>query len=159
MDNEVFKVNPFLAIILPLLITVGILIVFFVADVPPWILVLLIVPIIFAVTGQKNKLIIRDGILRYEKLFGTQETSLHNVTQIVLREVETIVDKDPSQRDRNKHQSVGSVNQERKVEMIFYVLDESGRTIFSFPANLISIRDKRRFEEAVSAINSNIEFS
>lgn len=163
VEQEVFKANFFMTFILPIIITVGILVVYFAVDgIPPWILALLIIPVVFAVTGQRTKLIVENGMLRYEKVFGGEEVSLKNVSQIMMREVETIIDKNPdsftnNQQRQSINRNVNQVNQERKVEKIFYVLDESGRTIFSFPANMVSFRDRRRFEEAISASNPNIQ--
>lgn len=161
MGQEVFKANFFMAIILPIIITVVILGIYVVSDVPPWVLVLLIIPVIFAVAGHKTKLIVENGVLRYEKVFGGEEVSLKKVSQIVIREVETIVNKNPDHFNNNQRpgftRNVNQVDQERKVEKLYYVLDESGRTIFSFPANLVGFRDRRRFEEAIIAENPNIE--
>lgn len=162
MNQQIFKTNFFMAIILPIIIVIVILGIYFIADdVPLWILLLLIIPLILAVAGQKTKLIVDNGVLRYEKVFGGEEVSLKKVSQIIIREVETIVNKTPDTSNNNHspgiNRNVNHVNQERQVEKVFYLLDESGRTIFSFPANLIGFRDRRRFEEAVTAENPNIE--
>jgi len=162
MDQEVFKANFFIAIILPIIITVVILGVYFIADnAPYWVLSLLIIPVIFAVAGHKTKLIVEKGVLRYEKVFGGEEVSLNKVSQIVIREVETIVERSPNSINNTQKSglniNVNQANQERRVEKIVYLLDGSGRTIFSFPANLVGFRDRRRFEEAVITVNPNIE--
>lgn len=164
MDQEVFKANFFSAIILPIIITVAILGIYVIADdVPFWLLLFLVIPILFAVAGQKTKLIISDGVLRYEQVFSKEEVDLKKVSQIVIREVETIVEKNSHSVNHNQssglQRNINQVNQERKVEKLFYLLDESGRTIFSFPANIVGYRDRRRFEEAVITVNPNIEVS
>lgn len=162
MGAAVFKTNPFTAIGLPILITGVILgIYFMVGDMPPWILLLLIVPIVFAVTGQKNKVIITDRHLRYEKLFGSDEVPLDRVAQIVIREVETIVDNQSNSNNRsltsNQRGQHQPINQQRKVERLYYVLDDSGRTFLSFPTRLIGGQQRQRFEDAILAVNPNIE--
>lgn len=163
MDQEVFKANFFMAIILPIIITTVILGIYAVTDVPPWILALLIVPVVFAVAGHKTKLIVDNDVLRYEKVFGGEEISLKKVSQIVLREVETIVNKNPDHFNNHERpgftRNVNQVDQERKVEKLYYVLDESGRTIFSFPAGLVGRSNRQRFEESITAINPTIDFS
>lgn len=46
----------------------------------------------------------------------------------------------------------------RRVRII-YVLDDSGKTYFSFPANLVNKGNKLRFKEVINNINPNIHFS
>lgn len=162
MEQSTFKTNPIFSIGLPILITAALLVAYFVVkDLPPWILFLLIVPVVFFVTGLKNKIVIADGHLRYEKVFGKQEVPLNKVAQIVMREVETIVDTRSSPNDNsmrtNRHGHNQPINQERKVEKLYYILDDSGRTFFSFPARLISFNNRQSFEDAVRAVNPNIE--
>lgn len=162
MDQEVFKTNFFMAIILPIIITVVILSIYLIADgVPTWVLALLIIPVFFAFAGYKTKLIVENGMLRYIQVFGFDEVSLNKVSKIVIREVEAIVNINPDSFNNNQSSSSNRIvmqrNQERRVEKFFYLLDESGRTIFTFPANLIEFRDRRRFEEAVTYANPNIE--
>src|SRR5690625_743060 len=129
MDQEVFKANFFTAIILPIIITVVILGVYVVTDMPPWVLALLIIPVVFSIAGHKTKLIVDNDVLRYEKVFGGEEISLKKVSKIVVREVETIVNKNTdhfnSQQAPGSTRNVNQVSQERKVEMFYYILDES----------------------------------
>ena len=147
---------------LPLVFCGGFLVFYFQSDMPAWALLLVgVITFIIVVSSLKTKLIIEENILRYEKVFGWDEVSLDKVSQIIMREVETIVEKDPSSsRDRQRKDfdmQGHRVNEERQVEKIIYVLDESGRTYFSFPARMIGLRNRTRFKEVIHGVNPNIE--
>ena len=43
------------------------------------------------------------------------------------------------------------------VKRVVYVLDESGKTFYSFPARLIRAKDETRFVEAVISVNKEIK--
>lgn len=158
MDQHVFKKNNFVAIILPLIIAVIILVAYFkITDLPPWILVAFLIPVFMIIHGQRTKVIIGDGLLRYEQVFRDEEVLLKDVAQIITREVEIIVDRNEHSQPRDGFSiDTNQVNQEREVQKVVYVLDESGRTFFSFPASLISRKDRTRFQEAVTTINPDI---
>lgn len=170
MNREVFQSNKIILFIIIAAVYIGITIAYFQANFSIWILPLVFIAGIFIIfTSLRTKLIIEDGILRYEKLGGGNEVELKNVSEIVMREVETIVDKSNEQRpfqDQGGDVKLGSirinnnqqhVDQERKVEKIIYILDGAGRTIFSFPANVIRFTERTRFKEAILAVNSNIQ--
>ena len=36
-------------------------------------------------------------------------------------------------------------------------MDDAGRIFFSFPTSLVTRKDRQRFEEAVTAVNPNIQ--
>lgn len=154
MHQEVFKTNLFMAVILPTIIF-GLMILAFLGinsidgSIPSWVLIFLIIPVVFAVSGQKTKLIVEDDILRYESgLFfnNHEEVSLHDVSQIVTRVIETWgTDSDGKT--------------ERSTKKITYVLDKSGKTFFTFSAGLVGKGNKQRFEETITAINPNIQIS
>lgn len=159
MDQQIFKANTFIALILPIIIAIGILVAFFnISSLPVWALVALIIPAFIAIHGHRTKVIVDDGILRYEQLFKSEEVELKNVSQIVTREVETIVDR---RHDASHPNEFGAghnhVNQEREVKRIVYVLDEAGRTFFSFPASLIGGKKKLSFKESVTNVNPEIQ--
>lgn len=119
------------------------------------------------ITSIRTKVIIENGSLRYERLIGGEEVALQDVAQIVQREVETIVDKNrDGERSRRSGRGmrIGNVrfgdgkpvNEEREVKKIIYVMDEAGRTIFSFPANVIRFSERQRFREIVQKSNPKI---
>lgn len=170
MTREVFQSNKiilFLIVGAVCIIATG---VYFQADFPVWILpIVYIVGFFIIFSSLKTKIIIEDGRLRYEKFGGGEEVDLKNVTQIIVREVETIVDRN-SKHESNEHQGgdirIGgisitgnqrNVDQERKVERIVYVLDLEGRTVFSFPANTIRFTQRAKFREAIHMVNPTIE--
>lgn len=146
--QEIFKTGVFSAIIIPIVIAAIMIVFYFAAgDMPAWTLIFLIIPASFAIGGQTTKLIVENDILSYHHGFlfkSYDEVSLKKVTQIVTRVVET-------------WENDGENGQTRKTNKISYVLDESGRTFFSFPASLIERKNRHRFEEAINAINPNIE--
>lgn len=150
MHQEVFKESVFKVIILPVTIATVMLGFYFVADdIPTWSLILLVVPAGLAFGGQSTKLFIEDDTLRYQSgLFikKNEEVSLHDVTKIVTRVVETW--------DTN---SDGET--ERSTAKITYVLDKTGKTFFSFSASLIRRGNRQRFKEILTAINPNIQIN
>ncbi|MBO1910254.1 hypothetical protein [Sporosarcina sp. 6E9] len=168
MQPQIFKANLLVSVVIPIIIAVVIVALYFTNEsMPAWTLLLLIVPVIFSAAQLKTKLVIEKDLLRYEKLFGGNEVSLNNVSEIVTREVETIVER--NQQHDNHHvrpsglsfssNQMNPVNQERKVERLVYVLDASGRTHFSFPAGLIGFKNRQNFIDAVNAANPNITVS
>lgn len=149
MHQEVFKVNIFRAIILPAILTIIFLFIFIETDVPYFFMILFIIPAGFAIGGQTDKVIVEDDILRYEHgfMFKKQdEVSLKVVSRIEVRTVkEWVEDSD----GKNK----------LKTNKYAYVVDESGQVFFTFDADFISKRNRRRFEDAVTASNPTIEVS
>lgn len=171
MDRAVFQSNKVILFGILGIVVIGMTVAYFNIHFPVFILPIVYVIVIFiAITTLKTKVVIEDGMLRYEKLFGGEEVELKHVAQIVVREVETIVDNhknDPSRHsldDRNVDVKFGNirindgprVDQERKVEKIVYVIDEMGRTMFSFPAGVIRFTERKRFREAIQHVNPNI---
>jgi len=166
VDREVFQSNKFIVIGIVVAIVIGLTIVYFQTDLPIWILLIVALVGVFVIfSSMKSKVVIEKGLLRYEKIGGGEEVPLNKVSQIVKREVETIVNRN---KDGETVQGGGisigklkinqqNVNQERQVEKIFYVLDKEGRTFFSFPASLIGFRHRTRFREAVQAVNPDID--
>lgn len=171
MDRTVFQPNRVIPIVIFAVVIIGSVIGYIQMNLPIW-----IIPIALLVGGfvvfsmYKTKLVIEDGFLRYEKLGGGDEVELSKVSHIVMREVETIVNKEsPHERDEFMNRTdvnlrtirisdnIRPVDQERKVEKIIYVLDADGRTIFSMPANVVRITERRRFAEAINAVNPNIQ--
>lgn len=170
MNREVFQSNKIVLFGIIGAVFVGAIIAYIQVRFPIWIL-----PIAFAVGGLivfsslKTKIIIEDGKMRYEKLGGGDEVDLKNIAQIVIREVETIVDKSQNQpgvQSQGSDVRLGqvrinhneqNVNQERQVERIVYVFDLEGRTVFSFPASLIRFTQRSKFREAIHMINPAIE--
>lgn len=150
MKQEVFKAGILYTIIIPTVISAIILGLFFTIEgIPSWLLVFLIIPAVFAITGQTTRLVVEGNILHYQHgliIKQNDEVSLHQVEQIVMRVIETW------ERDsEGNHTS-------RRVRII-YVLDDSGKTYFSFPANLVNKGNKLRFKEVINNINPNIHFS
>lgn len=170
MNQEVFQSNKVILFLIVGAFCMIATVVYFQAEFPIWILpIVYIVGVFIIFTSLKTKVIIENGKLRYEKLGGGEEVDLKNVAQIIVREVETIVDRN-SKHESSQHQGgdirVGSisvtgnqrnVDQERKVERIVYVLDLEGRTVFSFPANIIRFTQRSKFRDAIHIINPNIE--
>jgi len=167
--RTVFQPNKIIPIVILAVLVIGSFVAYLQLDFPIW-----IVPIVLVVGGfvvfsmSKTKIIIEDGFLRYETLGGGEEVDLNKVSQIIIREVETIVNKD-AHHDRVEPQEdvklgtirIGGqdqpVNQERQVERIMYFLDADGRTIFSMSANALRFSERRRFAEAVNAVNPDIQ--
>lgn len=170
MDREVFQSNNLILFLIIGSLFAGMTIAYFQADLPIWVLpIVLVIGIFIIFSSIRTKLVVEDGQLRYEKLIGKEEVELKRVSQIVVREIETIVNKS-SNHDSNLNQGSdikrGSVtinsnhhhvDQERKIEKYIYILDEAGQTFFSLPANLVSSSQKARFREVVHAVNPNIE--
>lgn len=162
MDREVFQSNKMIAFITVIVIFIGVTIAYLKADFPiEMFAVASIFGVLFLLPALKTKLIIEDGMLRYEKRGGKEEVELAKVSQILAREVETIVNKD---NEPSSFQSSGSrikfsnnLNQERQVQKVIYILDGAGRTILSVPANLVGFTQRIRFKEAIHAVNPNIE--
>ena len=99
MQPQIFKANLLVSVVIPIIIAVVIVILYFTNEsMPAWTLLLLIVPVIFSAAQLKTKLVIENDLLRYEKLFGGNEVSLNDVAESDKREIETIV-------DRNQHDS------------------------------------------------------
>lgn len=162
MDREVFQSNKMIAFITVVAIFIGVTIAYLKAGFPVGVFaVASIFGVLFLVPAFKTKLIIEDGMLRYEKIGGKEEIDLVKVSQILTREVETIVNRDnessSSRNSGNKVRFSNTANQERQVKKIIYILDETGRTIFSVPANLVGFTQQTRFKEAIHSINPNIE--
>lgn len=170
MNREVFQSNKIILFLIVAALCIGMTIAYFQADIPIWILpIVFIAGIAFIFSSLKTKIIIEDGLLRYEKLMGGEEVELKGVSQIIMREVETIVN---NSHERHAEENQGGdvklgsmrinhkqqhVDQKRQVERIIYILDEAGRTVFSFPANVIRFTERTRFKEAVLSVNSNIQ--
>lgn len=171
MERAVFQSNKVILIAIITAIFIGSIIVYLQTDLPIWIIpIVLVAGVFFIFASIKTKLVIEDGMLRYEKLTGGDEADLQKVSHIVMREVETIVDNSPmnhSQHNREEDVKFGNirinnnnqqqVDQERKVEKLIYVLDDSGRTFFSFPANVVRFTHRTRFKEAIQAVNPDIQ--
>lgn len=171
MERTVFQSNKMIPIVILAVIVIGSIVGYFQMNIPIWIVPIVLVVGGFVIFGMfKTKLVIEDGFIRYEKLGGGDEVDLKKVSQIVMREVETIVNKEsPHDRDRFHNQEdvkLGTIrinnneqpiNQERQVEKIIYVLDAEGRTIFSMPANAVRFTERRRFAEAIHAVNPDIQ--
>lgn len=152
MNQEVFKGNYFVVAILPVLtfifITAGIIALFNIDNnIPIWAYTFYIIPIVFAMAGQATKLIVEDGILRYE--YGiifkrVEEVDLKNVSKIEIRMVEKWVE-----------DSDGKPEIERK--KYAYVMDDSDRVFFPFSADLINRKNRPRFEAAINEVNPIIK--
>src|SRR5699024_5598789 len=124
------------------------------------------------ITSIRTKVIVENGLLRYERLIGGEEVSLKSVKEIVQREEVTFRYKGsktkttrtgrskPTTRRTNdttlKSIRIGNfrigesdaMNEEREVKKLIFVIDEAGRTIFKFPANVIRLSERQRFREA-----------
>lgn len=166
MDREVFQTNKMILFVIIGIVFVGLTYGSLVYDLPIFFLGLFCVIAVFIVLSAiRTKIVIENGILRYEKVIGGEEVALKHVTQIITREVETIVnhvnERQVSKRRGGKIIGVGfgqeNVDQERKVEKVMYILDETGKTIFSVPANLVGFTQRARFKEAILKENPAIE--
>lgn len=152
MHQEIFKSNFFITIIFPVIIFGFMILIFFAVysiegTLPTWVLIFLIIPVGLTIGVRTTKLIVEDHILRYQSgLFSknNEEVSLHDVSQIITRVVDT-------------WRTDSDGNEKRSTDKITYVLDESGKTFFSFPASLVSKGNRQRFEETITSINPNIQ--
>lgn len=152
MKQEVFKGNYFVVAILPVLtfifITAGIIALFNIDNkIPVWAYTLYIIPVVFAMAGQATKLIVEDGILRYE--YGiffkrVEEVDLKKVSKIEIRMVERWVE-----------DSEGKPEIERK--KYAYVMGDSNHIYFPFSADLINRKNRPRFEAAINEVNPIIK--
>lgn len=170
MNNETFQVNKFFVIGIVGVVCAAFTVAYFLSDLPIWVLpIVLVIGALIVVSSIKTKLVIEDGLLRYEKWGGGDEVPLARVAQIVTREVETIVNRTVSESGTHGGNTGGvtigkvrlgnrqNLEQERSTEKVVYVLDEAGRTFFSFPASMIGFKHRTRFKEAVKAVNPRIE--
>jgi len=167
INQQVFKQSIVGGIVLSVA-ALGAFIFFYVmqGNTSPLLFLILLLPVLFIFGLLKTKLVIEDGVLRYEKIIGGEEIALKNVAQIVTREIEVITTTSHADNhNQNHNQSQGlsfgrnqqAVNQERSTQKVIYVLDDAGRTFFSFPAGFITRKDRQRFQDAITAVNPNIQ--
>ncbi len=170
MSNETFQANKFVVIGIVIVVCAAFIFAYFVSDLPIWVIPIVAgMGAVIVVSSIKTKVVIEDGLLRYEKWGGGDEVPLARVSQIVTREVETIVNRTVSGSSSHGSNTGGvtlgkirlgnneNIEQERSTEKVVYVLDEAGRTIFSFPASMIGFKHRTRFKDAVNAVNPKIE--
>ncbi|MCZ2256946.1 hypothetical protein [Sporosarcina sp. G11-34] len=165
MNQQVFKQSLVGGVVLSVAI-LGVFIFFYFGqgNISPMLFLILLLPVLFIFGLLKTKLVIEDGVLRYVKIIGDEEIALINVAQIVTREIEVITTTSRAD-NHNQNQNQGlsfrsgqqAVNQERSTQKVIYVMDDAGGTFFSFPASFITRKDRQRFQEAVTAVNPNIE--
>ena len=161
MNQQVFKQSLIGGIVISVVI-VGVFIFFLTTadNFNPLLFLILLLPVVFIIGLQKTKLVIEDDVLRYEKLGGSEEISLKNVSQIITREIEVITTNNLNTFNHNRKQdSIQNMRPgtERSTQKVVYVMDSTGRTFFSFPASLVTRKDRQRFSDAVAAVNPNIE--
>lgn len=171
MSREVFQANKIVLFVIMGVVFVGVTIAYLNSIFPVFVLpIVFVIGLFIIISSMKTKLIVEDGMLRYEKLFGGEEVELKRVSQIIIREVETMVSNSTSQSVFNEQDNATSeirvgnvrlssgqnVDAERKIEKVMYVQDASGRTIFSAPANLVGFSQRKRFREAIHKDNPNI---
>lgn len=165
INQQVFKQSIVGGIVLSVA-ALGALIFFYYlqGNTSPMLFLILLLPVLFIFGLLKTKLVIEDGVLRYVKIIGGEEIALKNVAQIVTREIEVITTTshaDNHNRNQSQGLSFGSnqqaVNQERSTQKVIYVLDDAGRTFFSFPASFITRKDRQRIQDAITAVNLNIQ--
>ena len=161
MNQEVFKQSIIGGVVVTIAI-IGVFSFFFFGqgNTSPLLFLILLLPIVFIGGLLKTKLVIEDDVLRYEKIFGGEEISLKNVAQILTREMEFINTSNLSDFNHNRKQGLSqnmAVGESRSTQKVVYVMDDTGRTFFSFPASLVTRKDRRRFEDAVTAVNPNIQ--
>lgn len=143
MQQELFKPNVLTIMLAPTFFAVGIVVIYFVnGNISPWIFLVLLVPFILLLANLKERLLVEGDTLRYQRVLRRSEVSLKKVSQITVR-------------------SVWSTDSDNTttVERIVYVVDEYGRTFFTFPSYLIKRKDMARFKEAVTSVNPDIKFS
>lgn len=167
MNEEVFESNRVVIFSVVVILNIGLIIAYFMTDFPLWfVLVALPVSILIGISTMKTKLIIKDGHLRYETWTGGEEVDLMNVGQIVTREVETVRGRTTGPSGTGTQPSgisVGSVklssaeDQERQTEKVIYIIDQDGRTFFSFPASMVGRKHRTRFREGIHAVNPEID--
>lgn len=102
-----------------------------------WLFLLLVIPIAFFINDIKTKLVIENGMLRYERLRTFDEISLNDVDQLMT-------------------QTIASSSSGNK---LVHVVDKTGKTQFKFPLAYITDKNRRRFEEKVLASNGSIQFT
>lgn len=145
--QEVFQSSILRRIILPAFIATVMLVLFIIENgIPTLFLILFIIPVGIFTYEHRSKIIIEDGTLIYQHGFivlKKNEAVLKEVMQIVLRQIETW-----------EEDSDGVTK--RVTKKIIYVLDNRGEAFYSFSAHLIVKKHIKNFEEAVNAINPNI---
>lgn len=163
MNKNVFKQNTTRLVVIPAVLTVVFLFLFFgYGNWPFELLFLVIFPIALIYSGIKTKLVIEEDVLRYHMLIGNKEISLKDVSQIVTRELEIISTSNLSDFTHHTKQApIQDIKPEEKqsTEVRFHLLDKSGKSILSFPAYLINPEDQSRFEDTVTTINPRIKIS
>lgn len=168
MNREVFQSNKIVAVSMTAVVFIGVTIAYLKAGMPIWIFAIAFVfGLLLIIPAFTTKLIIEDGMLRYKKIFGGEEVELENVSQIVIREVETIVDSNQHSSFQESSSGIQAgglmignqqqTNQERQVKKFIYILDDVGRTMFSIPANIVGFTQRTRFKEAIHLVNPNID--
>ncbi|MFD1928248.1 hypothetical protein ACFSFY_09270 [Sporosarcina siberiensis] len=95
---------------------------------------------------------IENDLLRYQKVFSAKEVSLKEVSQIATNVVGIKISKRftlISEGDQNSDSSDS--------KRYIYVRDRAGETIFTFPEDLIRMKERARFAELVTNINPDIK--
>jgi hypothetical protein len=136
MNREVFRVDIVGKILFAVIFSAILILLAFLSK-KVWLIMLLAIPIVLFINDVKTKLVIENGMLRFERLRTVDEISLNEVNQFM---TQTIVSSPSDSK-------------------LVHVVDRTGRTQFKFPLAYITDKNRRRFEEKVLGINGNVEFT
>ena len=115
----------------------------------PVLFLVVLFPLPFILSALRTKLVIENDQLRYQKVFGAEEVSLKDVSQIATKVVGIKLS--------NRLTLISEGNQNSDSETHIYVSDETGQTFFTFPEGLIRVKDRARFKELVTNVNPNVK--
>lgn len=140
MEKQVFKGGTFIGVIINFVITTIIIVIAYNALKTPVVFLLWFVTLFMAIGGVRNRLIIENGILRFDRLINSKEIPLEEISEIVLYE------------DAERNTSEGQQKE------YVYVTDQTNRTVFKFPyAYVMGRDDNQRFKDSIHATNPEIK--
>ena len=141
MKRQVFNSGGILRILLTCIITATIVLLVYHAIQNMYVHLVWIIFIIHSITVLRNRVVIKHGVLYIEKLFGSKEVPLADVSQIVVERLDTTY----------------SSGKEKTANLSVNILGDTGRLISKFPYSYVHRGvAKQRFIDAVHATNPGI---
>lgn len=140
MEKQVFRGGTFVGVLINFVITTIIIVLAYNAFKAPVVLLFWFVTLFMAIGAVRNRLIIEDGILRFDRLMKSKEIPLMDISEIVFYE--------------DAHSDTSGESKKKYV----YVSDQTNRTVFKFPYSYVMGRkDIQRFKDTIHASNPEIK--
>lgn len=153
INRYVFRQGSIASILIPIIVS-GIFLYYLVSDgiFTPVLFIVVLFPVPFILSALRTKLVIEKDQLRYRKVFSAKEVSLKEISQIATNVVGNKISK------RFTLISEGNQNSDSSdSKRYIYVRDGAGETNFTFPEDLIRMKERDRFAELVTNINPDIK--